>query len=230
VVKKAPIFVALDTTSLNDAISIANDVKDFVIGVKINPVFYSKNSLDKIKKFADMNLKIFSDNKIHDICSTVEKTIIGLNGQSIDYLTIHIANGLQTLSRAQNIAAGLSKPIKLLGVTVLTNFDDSTLNEIGITHKMEKQIKQLASLAQKAKLDGIVCDGKNIKNVKQVFKGEIFVPGVRLNKETIHDQNISRCISPKEALDDGASFCICGREVTEGNVKGNIQKITNSLK
>ena len=30
-VKKAPIFVALDTTSLDDAVNIANDVKDFVI-------------------------------------------------------------------------------------------------------------------------------------------------------------------------------------------------------
>ena len=227
---KAPIFVALDTTSLSDAIGIANDVKDFVTGVKVGPVFFSKNSLDKINKFSEMNLKVFVDNKIHDIRSTLEKNLNGISSQPIDYYTIHVANGLKALSRAQEIASGLSKPIRLLGVTVLTSFDSSTLNEIGITNTMEDQIKKLASLAQEAKLDGIICDGKNINNVKKVFKGEIFVPGVRLNNEKVHDQNISRSISPKEALKSGASFCVCGREVTEGNVKENIQKIINSLK
>ena len=87
---------------------------------------------------------------------------------------------------------------------VLTNFDSaSVLDEIGIKHNTEEQIKQLASLAQKAKLDGIICDGKNIQNAKQAFRGEIFVPGVRLDRDKMHDQNPSRSLSPKAALNNG---------------------------
>ena len=33
-------------------------------------------------------------------------------------------------------------------------------------------------------------DQKNINNAKKVFKGEIFVPGVRLNNKKVHDQNM----------------------------------------
>ena len=217
-VKKAPIFVALDTPDLKQAIAIANDVKSFVTGIKVGPIFFSKNSIDKVSKFSEMNLKVFVDNKIHDITSTVEKTLNGINSQPVDYFTIHTASGLKTLSRAKEVAAGFSRPIKLLGVTVLTNLDSaSALDEIGIKHNMEEQIKQLASLAQKAKLDGIICDGKNIQNAKQAFRGEIFVPGVRLDRDKMHDQNPLRSITPREALNNGATYLVCGREVTEGN-------------
>ena len=71
--KKAPIFVALDTPNLNKAITIANDIKSFVTGIKLGPIFFSKNSIDKVNELSEMNLKVFVDNKIHDITSTVEK-------------------------------------------------------------------------------------------------------------------------------------------------------------
>ena len=113
---------------------------------------------------------------------------------------------------------------------MITSHDDKTLSEIGIKNKMEEQIKQLASLGQEAELDGIVCDAKNIRNVKKMFKGEIFVPGIRLDKNKMNDQNPQRSLTPKEALNEGASYLVCGREVTEeGNPSENIKKIVNSL-
>ena len=177
-----------------------------------------------------MGLKIFVDNKIHDIGSTLEKNLIGISSQLIDYYTVHIANGLKTLRLAKKTVKGFSRPILLLGISVLTTHDDKTLSEIGIKNKIEEQIKQLASLGQEAELDGIVCDAKNIRNVKKIFKGEIFVPGVRLDKNKMNDQNPSRSLTPKQALKEGASYLVCGREVTEGgNPSENIKKIVNSL-
>ena len=44
-VKKAPIFVSIDTPDLKAALKIASDVKDFVEGIKLGPIFYAKNSL-----------------------------------------------------------------------------------------------------------------------------------------------------------------------------------------
>ena len=102
-VKKAPIFVALDTPDLKQAVAIANDVKSFVTGIKVGPIFFSKNSIDEVSKFSEMNLKVFVDNKIHDITSTVEKTLNGINSQPVDYFTIHTASGFKTLSRAKKL-------------------------------------------------------------------------------------------------------------------------------
>ena len=229
-VKKAPIFVAIDTPDHELALKIANEVKNFALGIKVGPVYFSKNSIDTVNKFSAMGLKIFVDNKIHDLGSTLEKSLIGISSQPIDYYTVHIANGLKTLRLAKKTVKSFSKPIKLLGISVITSHDDKTLGEIGIKNKMEEQIKQLASLGQEAELDGIVCDAKNIRNVKKIFKGEIFVPGVRLDKNKMNDQNPSRSLTPKEALNEGASYLVCGREVTEGgNPSENIKKIVNSL-
>ena len=113
--------------------------------------------------------------------------------------------------QSKKTVKSFSRPIKLLGISVITSHDDKTLGEIGIKNKMEEQIKQLASLGQEAELDGIVCDAKNIRNVKKIFKGEIFVPGVRLDKNKMNDQNPSRSLTPKEALNEGASYLVCGR-------------------
>ena len=229
-VKKAPIFVAIDTPDHELALKIASEVKNFAFGIKVGPIYFSKNSIDTVNKFSAMGLKIFVDNKTHDIGSTLEKSLIGISSQPIDYYTVHIANGLKTLKLAKKTVKGFSRPIKLLGISVITSHDDKTLREIGIKNKIEEQIKQLASLGQEAELDGIVCDAKNIRNVKKIFKGEIFVPGVRLDKNKMNDQNPSRSLTPKEAINEGASYLVCGREITEGdNPYENIKKIVNSL-
>ena len=229
-VKKAPIFVAIDTPDHELALKIASEVKNFALGIKVGPVYFSKNSIDTVNKFSAMGLKIFVDNKVHDLGSTLEKSLIGISSHPIDYYTVHIANGLKTLRLAKKTVKSFSRPIKLLGISVITSHDDKTLSEIGIKNKMEEQIKQLASLGQEAELDGIVCDAKNIRNVKKIFKGEIFVPGVRLDKNKMNDQNPLRSLTPKEAINEGASYLVCGREITEGdNPFENIKKIVNSL-
>ena len=228
--KKSPIFVAIDTPDHELALKIASEVKNFALGIKVGPVYFSKNSIDTVNKFSAMGLQIFVDNKTHDLESTLEKSLIGISSHPIDYYTVHIANGLKTLRLAKKTVKSFSRPIKLLGISVITSHDDKTLSEIGIKNKMEEQIKQLASLGQEAELDGIVCDAKNIRNVKKMFKGEIFVPGIRLDKNKMNDQNPSRSLTPKEALNEGASYLVCGREVTEeGNPSENIKKIVNSL-
>ena len=52
--KKAPIFVALDTPNLNEAITIASDIKSFVTGIKIGSIFFYRLN------------KNFTENKISD--------------------------------------------------------------------------------------------------------------------------------------------------------------------
>ena len=75
------------------------------------------------------------------------------------------------------------------------NFSDcyKKQNEIAldIQDLFNKDVKKLvyhqAKLANKAKLDAIVCSPQEVSIVKKVFKKEIITPGIRLNLKS-HDQ------------------------------------------
>ena len=48
---------------------------------------------------------------------------------------------------------------------------------------MKKLVLHQAKLANKAKLDAIVCSAQEVKIVKKVFKKEIITPGIRFNSK-----------------------------------------------
>ena len=84
-----------------------------------------------------------------------------------------------------------------------------------------------ARLATKANLDALVCSPLEIKIVKKVFKKEIITPGIRFAREKKDDQQ--RVMSPKEALKNGATSLVIGRNITKGNIKKNIQRLVQEL-
>ena len=130
--------------------------------------------------------------------------------------------------KAQQKANELSKPIKLLGITVLTSFSANTLKEIGIQNTLEEQVKNLASLAKTSGLHGIVCSPHEVKLVRSVSKNfKIFTPGIRPKEFLKEDQE--RTMTPKEALNNGADYVVIGRPITKGDPLENIKKILQSL-
>ena len=98
----------------------------------------------------------------------------------LHYLTIHISSGLDALQAAKKI----SGKTKLIGVTVLTSLDDKALKEIGFNKDVKKLVLHQVKLANKAKLDAIVCSAQEVKLVKKFFKKEIITPGIRLTTKT----------------------------------------------
>ena len=84
---------------------------------------------------------------------------------------------METLKAAKKI----SGKIKLIGVTILTSLDNKALKEIGFNKDVKKLVYHQAKLANKAKLDAIVCSAQEVKIVKKVFKKEIITPGIRFN-------------------------------------------------
>ena len=94
----------------------------------------------------------------------------------------------------------------------------------------KKDIKKLvlhqARLANKAKLDAIVCSAQEVKLVKKVFKKEIITPGIRFNSKS-NDQK--RVLTPKQAYKNGSDWLVMGRPITKGNIKKNIQNLIDHL-
>ena len=224
--KNKNIFVALDTQKVSEALEIANQIKEYIAGVKLGLEFFSKNGPEGIKSLA--NFPIFLDLKFLDIKNTVIKAIESLDGLPIKYLSIHTLNGRETLLEAKKKASELAKPIRLLGITILTSFSEKTLQEIGVKNSIPEQVAKLAQLAKETNLDGIVCSPHEVKKIKNICKKmEIFTPGIRIN--TINNDDQKRIMTPKEALNEGTTYLVMGRSITVGNPLENIKKIINSL-
>ena len=225
---KNKIFVALDTDKINEALNIVNDIKDYIAGIKLGLEFFTKNGPKGIEAFSSLNIPIFLDLKFLDIKNTVIKSIKTLEGLPVDYLSIHLLNGKDTLLEAKKTVNEFSKPIKLLGITILTSFSEKNLKEIGINNSLSEQVNILSKLAKITGLDGIVCSPHEVKKVKSICgKMEIFTPGIRIDKIDNDDQK--RIMTPAKAIEQGATYLVMGRSITEGKPLENIKIIINSL-
>ena len=221
--KKYKIFVACDTSNISkvkEIIKKTNNSK-IKIGYKFGLEFLNskkgRNFLSKLK-----NKIIFVDLKIHDIPNTCISTIKAMKDLKVDYLTIHISSGLDALKACKKV----SGKTKLIGVTILTSLDNKALKEVGFDKKVKKLVYHQAKLANKAKLDAIVCSAREVKIVKKIFKKEIITPGIRINSST-NDQK--RILTPKQAFKNGSDWLVIGRPITKGNIKKNILSLTNHL-
>ena len=217
------IFIACDTTNISKIKKIINNTQNskIKVGYKFGLEFLNyKNGRSFI---CNLKNKIdFIDLKLHDIPNTCSSAIKAIKDLRVNYLTIHISSGLEALKAAKKV----SGKIKLVGVTTLTSLDNKNLKEIGYNKSVKNLIIHQSKLAQKAKLDALVCDGKSVKYVKKNFKKEIITPGIRFNNDK-NDQK--RTMTPKEAFKNGSNWLVIGRPITKGNIKKNIQKLIDHL-
>tara|TARA_B100000579_G_scaffold225562_1_gene184703 strand:+ start:800 stop:1471 length:672 start_codon:yes stop_codon:yes gene_type:complete len=217
------IFIACDTRKVSVAQKIIkfSNTKKLKIGFKFGLEFInSKNGRYFVSKIKDKI--IFADLKLHDIPNTCASAVKAIKDLKINYLTIHVSSGLEALKAAKKV----SGKIKLVGVTTLTSIDNFSLKQIGYNKKLKKLVIHQAKLANKAKLDAIVCSAQEVKYVKKVFKKEIITPGIRFSSNK-NDQK--RVLTPKQAFKNGSDWLVIGRPITKGNIKKNIQKLIDHL-
>ncbi len=217
------IFIACDTNKTSTARKIIkySNIKKLKIGYKFGLEFInSKNGRSFMSKMSDKI--IFADLKLHDIPNTCASAVKAIKDLKVNYLTIHVSSGLEALKAAKRVAG----KIKLVGVTTLTSINNYSLKQIGYDKKLKKLVIHQAKLANKAKLDAIVCSAQEVKYVKKIFKKEIITPGIRFNSNK-NDQK--RVMTPKEAFENGSDWLVIGRPITKGNIKKNIQKLTDHL-
>ena len=221
--KKNKIFVACDSANISKVKKIISKTQNskIKIGYKFGLEFLnSKKGRPFLSKLS--NKIIFADLKLHDIPNTCASAVKAMKDLKINYLTIHISSGLEALKATKKV----SGKTKLTGVTILTSLDSKALKDIGFNKNVKKLVLHQARIANKAKLDAIVCSAQEVKIVKKVFKKEIITPGIRLNSKR-GDQK--RILSPNEAYKNGADWLVIGRDITKGNIKNNIRKLINHL-
>ena len=221
--KKNKIFVACDSNNISKVKNIIDKTQNskIKVGYKFGLEFLnSKNGRNFLSKLK--NKIIFADMKIHDIPNTCISAVKAIKDLKVNYLTIHISSGLKAIKAAKKVAG----KTKLIGVTILTSLNNKALKEIGFNKSVKKIVLDQAKLANKAKLDAIVCSPQEVKIVKKVFKKEIITPGIRFNSKT-NDQ--IRTLTPLQAYKNGSDWLVIGRPITKGNIKKNMQTLIDHL-
>jgi orotidine-5'-phosphate decarboxylase len=206
----SPIFVAIDTPDLDHARKLAKAVKRHAGGLKLGLEFFAANGPDGVGEIAHMGLPVFLDLKLHDIPNTVARAIQALRPLEPAVLTVHGAGGRSMLEEAKAAAPASTK---VVAVTVLTSLDENDLAATGVSGNPHDQVERLAALAKSAGLDGIVCSGNEVKAARKAWSGGFFVvPGIRPAAGESADQK--RVMTPRRAMDAGASILVIGRPVT----------------
>ena len=219
------IFVACDVSSQKEILDLLELIHEDISGIKIGLQYITQRSPEEIRELSKFKKPIFYDGKFFDIKNTLVESIKGLKSLSVDYATVHLLNGLDSLKAANEAAQNIN--LKLLGVSVLTSFVDEDLERLGFNDKVEDQVKRLIKIAMEARLHGVICSPLEIKMIKKIAPNiKCFTPGIRM-KNTTDDQK--RTMNANEAIKEGSDCLIIGRPITMGDPKENIKNILSSI-
>ncbi len=182
---------------------------------KVGSQLFTAEGPAAVKKLAGLGCDIFLDLKFHDIPNTVGHAVAAaLKLPRVRLMTLHAAGGSAVLQAAREAAGNRRGRPALLAVTVLTSFESATLQEIGMNGPLGARVLELAALAKKAGLDGIVTSAHEAAAVRAEFGAQfkILVPGVRPASAAVNDQ--SRVATPGDAVRAGADYLVVGRPIT----------------
>ncbi|MBS4031099.1 MAG: orotidine-5'-phosphate decarboxylase [Clostridiales bacterium] len=214
------IIVALDVDTENEAMRLVESLANYTGAFKVGLQLYNNTGPGIIKKIVDAGAKVFLDLKFHDIPNTAARAAEAVVGLGSFMFNVHASGGINMMkavvqaSHARAEKAGFLPPL-LIGVTVLTSMSEQELHdEVGASRSMQEQVVHLASLCQKAGLDGVVASAREIPWIRRAC-GESFLivtPGIRPAWAATDDQ--TRIVTPKDALSAGADYLVIGRPLT----------------
>ena len=214
------IIVAIDTYDLEEANAILDQLNPDLCYIKIGSVVYNSIGKSFLREVSSRGFKIFLDLKLHDIPNTVHEAILGFHDCSIDMLTVHLSGGEEMLKKA--MLAGKSINAKVIGVSILTSLEESDTLSL-FDNKLDHQIRNLFEIAVKANLDGVVCSPHELEMSNTILNSDSIkiTPGIRDIK--VEDDQ-ARTMNAKEAIEQGATFLVIGRPITQA------QDISTALK
>lgn len=219
------LIVALDFPALDEAVSMARPLVEEVGGFKVGLELISAEGPRAISAVAELGSPVFADMKLHDIPNTVAGAARRIAAAGARWVTVHASGGNEMMEAAVTGAGDTG----VLAVTVLTSMSDIDVEEVGISSGLATQVVNLATLAEAAGVEGVVCAPGDVAAIRH--KGldlPIFTPAIRMT-DSSDDQK--RTGTPLEAVTAGADYLVVGRPVTRApDPVGAAREITESIR
>ena len=215
------LILALDVPDYDRASELVERFKEYIGIFKVGPELFISSGSKIIEEINKKGKKVFLDLKFHDIPNTVSKAAITATKLGVHMFNVHTSGGLEMMKKCKDSVMDLClrenmEVPKILGVTVLTSISKEILKaEVGIQRSLKAHVKHLASLAQRAGLDGVIASAKEASMIRDLCgKGFLIVtPGIRPSWTPPDDQK--RTMTPKEAVKEGADYLVIGRGVLQ---------------
>lgn len=213
------LIIALDVDTASEARELFARLRDVVGTFKIGPQLFTVAGPQFVSELVSSGARIFLDLKFHDIPNTVAAAGVEATRLGVFMFNVHASGGSEMMRRTvdavDEVSAreGHNRP-RVLGVTLLTSSDATTLAETGISTEPEERVVLLARLAAASGLDGVVASPLEIVAVRAAVMSKNFLivtPGVRREGTPLNDQR--RVMTPEEAVKAGADFVVVGRAV-----------------
>ncbi|HEY8565696.1 MAG TPA: orotidine-5'-phosphate decarboxylase [Beijerinckiaceae bacterium] len=225
------LIVALDMGDADEARRLVDRVGDAAGVYKIGYRLGFAGGIALAQELIGAGRQVFLDFKLHDIGNTVEEGVQSVTALGAAYLTVHAYP--QTLRAA--VRGKGSSSLKILGVTVLTSYDDEDVEEAGYAGTVESLVEERTRQAHRIGADGIVCAATEAGAVRAIVGPNrlIVTPGIRPAGAPAGDQK--RVVTPASAIAAGADLLVVGRPITasldpRGVAAAIVDEIATSLR
>lgn len=227
---KSPIILALDTQSIETALSWIEATNSEIQTYKAGLEFFLAHGSEGISRLREAgDFDLFLDLKLHDIPNTVSSAVNSISHIAPKFLTVHASGG----GAMVNAAATAAPDIDITAVTILTSLSDDEVKEIGFAQGSLPSAIQLASMAVSHGAKAIVCSPLEVNKIREAV-GEsvsLITPGVRPAGSALGDQ--TRVMTPQEAIAAGSTYLVIGRPITSlldgGSMKAKAAEINSSI-
>jgi len=205
------LIVALDLPTVKAAEDMVMRLGDTVSFYKIGYQLAFAGGLPFAAGLIAAGKQVFLDLKLHDIGNTVQKGVEAVAQMGATFLTVHAYP--QTMKAAVEGKQGST--LRILGVTVLTSYDDSDLAAAGFDMTVGELVAARAAQARDMGVDGLVCSPEEAANLRSVITPSMVLvtPGIRPAGSATGDQK--RIMTPAKAIQAGADYLVVGRPVVE---------------
>lgn len=212
------IAVALDVDDLDTAVALASRLHGRVGWFKVGLELFVRDGPAAVAAIAAHG-PVFLDLKLHDIPTTVARSVTAAAALDVGLLTVHASGGTTMLRAAAEAAAEVGdarpsgQPLRLLAVTVLTSTADDELAAMGMD-PAAAQVPRLAALATASGIDGLVCAPADLVRVRGSVGPDplVVTPGIRPDAAGADDH--ARAMSAAAAVRAGADVLVVGRPIT----------------
>jgi orotidine-5'-phosphate decarboxylase len=234
-IRQTELIVALDYPRPDRAMELVNSLNGLPVIYKVGFELFMAGGPEIIRELVHRKNRVFLDLKFHDIPNTVARAAKQAALLHVEMISIHLAGGSQMLRavRKELDEIPLLRP-KLLGVSVLTSFDDVRWAEVTkcLTNHAVDAHDSVMGLAEHATAwgcDGLICSALELETIRDRFPGTYtVVPGIRPEGSEANDQ--ARVMTPAQAHQAGADAIVMGRPITEAsNPRQAAESVLKSL-